>query len=303
MLIKSNYNILQAWLITSQKFALIFIYTFLVSYIDDALDLELYSLSNSSLAIIATGVTIFLGFRINSAYGRWWEARQIWGEMVNICRNFGSCTAVFSDKNNKPLQREVVYNLIGFINATRLHLRKQSEADWQNELWHYRINKTSLFSEQEVQHLTAKKNKPTQILHLMSDKLSQMADSEYTKVYLNQLLQPFYNCLGKCERIKNTTFPWGYSFYTLRFVWVLTLLIPFALLKEFNFFNVLECTLASTLFVTAEQVGRNLDSPFEHSFNDTPMSTLCKSIEIDLLEQLGEKEIPSPLTAKKGILF
>lgn len=308
MLVKNIYNIAEAWKVTGKKFLIVFLYTFTASYIDDYYNVHFADLSKLTLGMIATGVTIFLGFRINSAYNRWWEARQIWGAMVNNCRNFGSTVSVFTEATMKEHTRDIVFNLIGFINATRLHLRRQTETEWQNELWNYQTNGRNLFSPEEVATIKNKTNKPTQILHLISHKLDSLAshstapNAAFFKVYLNQLLLPLYDCLGKSERIKNTPFPWGYAFYTVRFVWIFTLLLPLTFNTDASLANILGCTLASMLFITAEQVAHNLDSPFENSFNDTPLTAICRTIEIDLLEQLNEKEIPKTIEPKDGVL-
>lgn len=304
MLIKSPYNIIQAWKVTGLKFLLFFIYAACIASLESYLNFDIHHFSTSTIAIFGTGVSIFLGFRINSAYGRWWEARMIWGSIVNNSRNFGSTIAIFLSKSQC---KEIVYNLIGFLAAARLSLRKAPEETWQKELWNYRVNQEPLFTPEEVDKLKRIHNKPSQIIYLISHKLSKALkssshDSDYKQVYLNQLILPMYDNLGKAERIKNTVFPWGYRFYTLRFVWLLALAIPLTFTNGLDVFRIIECALASTLFVTAEQVANNLDNSFENNFNDTPMTAISRTIEIDLLEQLEISPVPEPIKPTNGIL-
>mgnify|MGYP005875306507 CR=1 FL=1 len=169
------------------------------------------------------------------------------------------------------------------------------------------IDDSHLFTQAEIEHLKNTTNKPVQILQLIAQKMDVAFTTEdrlelKLLFFMNQLTK-FHDIQGKCERIKNTVFPWGYAFYTHRLVWVFGLLIPIGLIQELNWSNILVCAILSTVFITVEQVGRNLDNPFEYSFNDTPMSALCRTIEIDLLEQLKESHTLKPVTPQNGVLF
>ncbi len=312
MIVKEHANILKAWKTTGKKFLIFFLFGLFVQILEHQYAVDMYHISISSIAIIGTGVSIFLGFRINSAYARWWEARKIWGGIVNDSRHFGSALAnlmpnVNQDEQASSLKKEIIYNLLGFINVLRLHLRRQGEEAWQNEVWDYEINGHRYFSDEESTYLKTQANIPTQTLHLIMEKITKAftnaPEKEYQYIYITHVLRAFFDHMGKCERIKNTVFPWGYDFYTKRFVWLLAFLIPLGILNDLNVYDLLLCSTASTLFVTIEQVGHNLDSPFENSFNDTPMSTICRNIEIDLLQQMDEPTVPAALQPVDGLLW
>ena len=221
MLIKSSYNIIQARKVTGLNFSLLFICAVCIASLQSCLNFDIHHFSTSTIAIFGAGVSIFWGFRINSAYGRWWEARMIWGSIVNNSCNFDSTIAIFLSKSQC---KEIVYNKIGLLAAARLSLRKVPEETWQKELWNYQVNQEPLFNPEEVDKLKRIHNKLSQIIYLISHKLSKALkssshNSDYKQVYLNQIIVPMCDNLGKSERIKNTLFPWGYRFYTLRFVW------------------------------------------------------------------------------------
>lgn len=313
MLINNKYNKFKALKVTGSKFFIFIAFNIVLALLSEYIQTKNFIFSTELLAILGSGVGVFLAFRINSGYDRWWEARKIWGEMVNVSRTFGlAITGMISKQKfsemtevDKNFQREIIYGHIGFINALRMHLRKNDEHVWNNELWERELNNGKIFSPKDQENLKNKFNKPAQILQLQSQKISHFFDSDSAKDYryveLIRLLKLFYDIQGKCERIKNTVFPWGYAFYTHAFVWLMAFLIPLGFIDSWDLQDIYLCAAISTTFITIEQVGSNLDKPFEDSFNDTPMSALCRSIEIDLLEQLGEPRT-EPLSPYKGVL-
>jgi putative membrane protein len=314
MLINNKLNVHFALKVTGKKFIMFLLFAFLIGYLSRfPIIHDIILFSPSLLAILGSGVGVFLAFRINSGYDRWWEARKIWGEMVNVSRSFGmSVTAMITNgkfstisDEEKVLQKQLIYRHIGFVNSLRLHLRQNSEKEWKTDLWERKVNNMALVSTEERLALQQQFNIPAQILQKQSQEISAFFDGnpekEFRYLKLIGLLETFYNIQGKSERIKNTVFPWGYAFYTHRLVWLMSILIPFGFIDNISPQSIFLSAVISTTFVTIEQVGRNLDNPFNNSFNDTPLSTLCRSIEIDLLEQLGEQRT-DPLQAEGGVL-
>lgn len=248
------------------------------------------------ITILAAAVSIFLGFRINSGYDRWWEARKIWGEITNDSRAFIATALALSD-DNIEIKRVIEIHL-AYINALRLSLRQQSETQ-DIERW----LTPNLWQQINLSH-----NLATQINRIQAQYLKDLIsgntfDTELKHLKLLEFNDRFYASQGKCERIKNTVFPWGYAKYTKIFVWLMACLLPFHLVTELNLQSVVLCSLISFVFVTVEKVGSNLDNPFQNSFNDTPMSAICRNIEIDLLQMLGIKPVPAPVSAKNGVLM
>ena len=312
MLVNSRFNIWKAIQTTGAKFLFFVAWSSGISGLSKWYGIPETFLPTPMLMVLGSGVGVFLAFRINSGYDRWWEARKIWGELQGVSRSFALSVTAFlvnenpsvGEQSDKASQKELIYLHLGFVNSLRLYLRNSDSRTWENELWSRNINGTPLVPESEAEKIKNTRNIPCQIVQLQGQKITRFFQSDLDDLryfQLFRLVYQFNDILGSCERIKNTTFPWGYAFYTRHLVWLMAALLPFGFVQELDIAGIILCALISTTFVTIEQVGRNLDNPFENAFNDTPMSSLSRLIEIDLLEQLGE-ESPAPLQAQNGVL-
>ena len=120
-----------------------------------------------------------------------------------------------------------------------------------------------------------------------------------------------YTLQGACERIKNTPFPRQYAYFSNVFVQIFVLLLPFGLLGEFSkladgngvWLNIPFSLLISWIFTTMEIVGDNSEDPFENYVNDVPMTAICRTVEIDLREMLGETQLPARMQPVNDILL
>jgi putative membrane protein len=266
------------------------------------------------LSVLITALSMFLAFQINQCYERWWEARRLWGQLVNISRSFGRqvttlisarrLVAIPDENAAKLLQQKLVYRHIAYVNALRICLRKNnklSKDDWQ-ELG-------SWLDELEIVHLRRNANIPTQLILLQGKSIAALVGKWTEQPILLQfddIFKQIDDIQGGCERIKRTAFPDRFRFHTHNFVWLLAMLIPFCLIESGKHFDIIEIimdTFLSFVFVTIERLGSELRDPFENKANDTPMSALCRAIEIDLRQQLDEDVILTPLEPKNGILM
>ncbi len=119
---------------------------------------------------------------------------------------------------------------------------------------------------------------------------------------LDSTLTEFYNIQGACERIKTTIFPRLYGYFTMSFTWVFAFAMITSLADEFDWQTLIMRGLVAFVFLTLDQLGRAMTEPFENQAQDTPMSALCRTIEIDLRQQLGESEVPPPLEPVNGVV-
>ena len=177
-----------------------------------------------------------------------------------------------------------------------------SEKDW--------LFLAPFLSDTEIIELKDAINVPTQLLQKQGEVLGALIGKDWGEqqvlLQLDSSLSLLCDIQGGCERIKRTAFPDRFNFHTRIFVWLLALLIPFSLIESEQHFDVVAMvteTLLSFIFVTIERLGAELRDPFENRINDTPMSALCRTIEIDLRQQLGENSIPPPLKPIKGVLM
>ncbi|MFD2935382.1 bestrophin family protein [Spirosoma flavum] len=263
------------------------------------------------LGTIGTAVAITLGFRNNSAYERFWEARTLWGGLVYQSRIFSrQLLSVYippgapleTERNLLDLHRSFMYRQIAFAHALRMHLRREELTN--SACW---TQLGPLLSADELTILQQAINKPNCLLNLQSMAYAKVNDSQesslFRQIQLETILAEFTQLQGKCERIKNTPLPRQYAFFTKVFVWIFVGLIPFGLVGELGWLTIPTSVLLSWIFVTLEQVGDYTENPFEGGINDVPMSALCQTIEMEGKEWLGEANLPKALQPTDGILL
>lgn len=290
------------------------------------------------LSTIGIAVAFYIGFKNNASYDRFWEARKIWGGIVNYSRTWGNQVLSFVDPRNSnnetekenlfAYQKELIYNHIAWLNALRLHLRKPNPNSMKlsksvkksmtigaPEDNHWKDEVFAFLSQTNCTNLYDVVNKPTQIIRLQGEILKNHMHKnglidDFRHMEMMRALEEFYTLQGKCERIKNTPFPRQYGYFSKVFTWIFIFLLPFGLIGEFakigHHLEVLAIpfgVLISWIFSTMEMVGDNSEDPFENFVNDVPMTALCRTIEIDLREMLGETDLPPKVQPVNGILM
>lgn len=274
--------------------------------------LEKVVLPFSVAAILGSALAIFLAFRNNNSYNRWWEARTLWGSIINnsrifarqIIANADNAVAVgkASSQQVDDYKRELMYRQIAFAHALRLHLRRQDSWD---EIRH-------LLSEHEYQHLLQKTNKPNYLLQNQGIRIKEGMRSEILGAFDNISLEPtlagFNNFQGACERIKNTPLLRQYHFFTKLFMVVFMVILPFSLIGDFNKMGIPALMipvsiLVSFVFGVMGKVGEVNEDPFENRITDVPMTSICNTIERDLKEMLEERNLPAKMEAQNGFVF
>lgn len=270
-------------------------------------DRAIFSLTYFGLMVAA--LSIFLVFRVNEAYSRWWEARTLWGAIVNSSRNFArQATTLIAAPDDDPtaaaelptIHRELVYRQIAYVNALRLSLRRQD--DW-HELGEF-------LSQPEFDALENVANKANQLLQRQSERLADLRTrgfvTEFGRVMIDRSVSALLDAQGGCERIKNTAFPDRIAFFGQTVAWVLAIFVPVSVADSSYRFEVVELVvipILMTAFLLTERLGSELKKPFENLPNDTPMTSICRTIEIDLRNQLGERDVPAPVEPVAGILM
>lgn len=265
----------------------------------------------SIAGILGSALAIFIAFRNQSSYARWWEARTIWGGIINNSRIFARQIIANVDnavtigkvaKQDADLyKKEMIDRQIAFAHSLRLHLRKQINLD---ECRH-------LLSESEFQEIKQKKNRPNILLHKQGVRIKEAMQKEILGAFDNISMEPnlatFSNWQGACERIKNTPLPMNYQYFTKLFLYVFIFVLPICLIGEFAKMNIPFLVIPVSfiicfVFAVMNRVGEINENPFENQMSDIPMTALCNTIERDLKEMLGEP-LPEKLEAKNGYLF
>ncbi len=297
---------------------------------------EFLALPFVPIGVIGTAVAFYVGFKNNSSYDRLWEARRIWGSLVNASRAWGAlvldyisnlhATQTASAEELREIKRQLLYRHLAFLTALRVQLRSRSV--WQEHghdreiLDHIEAfrphgldEELRLFlPEEEVQAFTKRQNAATQLLRRQSAQLAEVRASgllsDYYHVELEKLIVEFYNQQGAAERIKSFPFPRQYAFFSYLFVWLFIGVLPLGLLTELAkmgsyhvWLTIPAYTVIAWMFNTMEVVGDTSENPFENGINDVPITTICRTIEIDLREMLGETDLPKRLVPVENILM
>jgi putative membrane protein len=285
------------------------------------------------ISAIGVAVAFYLGFKNNSSYDRLWEARRVWGSLVNASRSWGIAVMHFIERKGqtvpddeiKAIHQELLYRHLAFLNALRVQLRKP--APWEQgyktsqTLADEAVNSgridaaiTPFLGDHEANEMVGCRNSATQILHRQSERLQELRNagliSEFNRIELYRLLSEFYNQQGASERIKGFPFPRQYAYFSLVFTWMFVLMLPFGLVPEFAKFGeeyvwmiIPFYTLISFVFNTMEIVGATSENPFENGLNDVPITAICRNVEIDLREMLGEVNLPKKAEPVHDILM
>ncbi|MEL6652841.1 MAG: bestrophin family ion channel [Bacteroidota bacterium] len=298
------------------------------------------------LSVIGTAVAFYVGFKNNQAYSRLWEARKIWGAIVNSSRAWGSTIKAFVDGHFSQLsisQEEVhgihqtlIYRHIAWLYSLRsqlliptswehissrnAHMRRYTEARAKRfGLGLFGDDPTvehlqKYLPESEYERLINYKNTATQIIDQQAQHLKELHHQglidDFRHMELQKILYDFYVHQGKCERIKKFPLPRQYGSASFIFVGIFIFLLPFGMVSEFQklgaggaWLAIPFSVLVGWVYLFMELVGDYSENPFEGLGNDIPMLALSRTIEIDLLEMLGETELPEGIKAKRGVLM
>ncbi|MEQ8908826.1 MAG: bestrophin family ion channel [Vicingaceae bacterium] len=282
------------------------------------------------LSVIGIAVAFYLGFKNNSSYDRTWEARKIWGGIVNDSRSFGAAVIAFvKGKESDKVKKELIYRHIAWLTALRYQLRLSKE--WEHthdriqekyvptvcESFFERLNEdlAPYLDQQEIRSIENSTNIATQLQKNQAKRLQELRDQEYFEDFrhmeFHQLITRFYDGQGKAERIKNFPFPRQYASTALWLTLVFSLLIPFGLLDIFNqaeqsflyWCGPLISALIIWIFFLMEKIGDYSENPFEGTYNDVPITSIARGIEIDMREMIDDDNIPVGFNSENGFLL
>lgn len=292
------------------------------------------------IALLGTAVAFVVGFKNNASYERMWEARRIWGSIVNNSRSWGVMVRDFTSNKHavNPLSdSELAEMRFGFmkrhfawLTALRFQLRekriweaiyKPHNQEYKDKWFTVEEHNGSMhdalkahLSPEELQDISGKSNKAAHILALQSQHLRALLDQglieDFRHMELEKLIQEFYNQQGASERIKNFPYPRQYATLNLYFIRIFVFLIPLGMLQEFSklggnliWLTIPFSVLSSWIFTTLEKIGESTESPFEGSANDVPITAISRNIEIDLCELYKQSQVPVPKTPENNILL
>ena len=246
-------------------------------------------------ALLGTALAFFIGFNNNQAYDRWWEARKIWGGLVNDSRSWARgvlhyCSPLTTEKQAAlaPVQTRMVQRHLAFLYALKANLRKSEDTVYSQYL-----------SDHEMLEVARHSNTHNAILEYQSKDLEWLAQQGHVDGFrfqvLNEMIVRFCDGMGKSERIKNTVFPTSYHYFTRLFIWVFVVLITIVCAQSVGAWSILLGWLIGFVFHTTHLIGLSLLNPFDPIPSGIPLDQITRTIEINLLEMLGKTEVPQPV--------
>jgi putative membrane protein len=237
--------------------------------------------------MIGTIISLLLAFKSNQAYDRWWEARIIWGSIVNESRTLVRQILTFYKDPDFSVE----------ANEFKKNFTKRQIA-WCYSLGQALRNKDAikpiknLISEEELRFVKNHQNIPNAILLLHARDLriarKQKRFNTYQQVEIDNTLTRLCDAMGKCERIKNTIFPTTYSMYIRMTLCLFVLLLPFGLISLLSWFAIPLITIIGGTFFLIEKMAIHLQDPFENRPTDTPVTAISNTIEKNLMQMLNE---------------
>jgi len=240
-------------------------------------------------------LAIFLGFRNSAAYDRYWEARKLWGELVIRCRSLSRQCQSFvrapreagaGAEAPEQVHQRMVYRAIAFVHALRLQLRDQGDAD-DLRRW---------LPEAEWPRVQAAASKPDAVMQAMGRELGQcQRDGRIDACLASSIdgtLSAMTAAAASCERIRGTPIPFSYTLLLHRTAYLYCFLLPFGLVDTIGFMTPFVVVIVAYTFFGLDALGDEIEEPFGLEPNDLPLDTLCRTIEISLLESLAEPAPP-----------
>ena len=279
----------------------ILIYIGIISALDYQYHLEDLHFPLAIVAVLGTVIGLLLAFRTNSSYDRWWEARTLWGAIVNDSRTWARQLLEFTPSENldeakKEKLKTMSYRQIAWCYALSRSLRKQKP---DHEL-------SCFLDSTEINRYGASHNVPNDLLLTQAGELQKLYRDGSLELFqfieLEKTLTRLTNSMGGCERIKNTKFPESYSLLVHLLIYVFVLFLPFGLVEVPALGLVVTSLFLAFSFLLIERVSVYLQDPFSNRSSDTPMLALSRTIEINIKQMLGDDEIPDPHKPVNGVL-
>ncbi len=330
----NHYKVIEILLWTRRTILILLIIATVPTVLYQVFDWHWIAIPWVPITLVGTASAFIVGFKNTQTYNRVWEARQIWGAIINSSRAWGILVKDFiknpnSSAETKEIHRELLYRHVAWLTALRFQLREPRA--WETLSKHYNKDYKRFYSipekeqkldeelskfisGEDLAYALSKKNRATHLISLQSKRLRQLKEAGYIEplnyVELENTLVNFYDQQGKCERIKNFPYPRQFASISLYFIQIFVFIMPFGMLKEFEklgehmvWLTIPFSMLVSWVFSSMEQIGETSENPFEGSFNDVPITAMTRTIEIDLREMLDETNVPPAIQPVNNILL
>jgi len=257
------------------------IFTILVAFAFDyfKIDNSVFPATIGMHSLLGIVLGLFLVFRTNSAYDRWWEGRKLWGSMVNSTRNLALKLNAYLSKEDHESRLWYANMISNFVFASKEHLRKG-----------VLLHELSQSDETFLEKLKNYKHKPNHIASLLYSKTNELYKAKLITgdqlINTDKELKDFMDIVGACERIKFTPIPYSYSMYIKKFIFIYIVTLPFAFVTTYSYFTMIIVAIITFVLLSIELIAEEIEDPFGKDINDLPTDELAVKIKENIEEIL-----------------
>ena len=259
------------------------LYSLVVCLAIDIWDLTEYLTINTTIfSLLGVLLSIFLVFRTNTAYDRWWEARKQWGALVNNTRNLAIYVDTMFPEKNEGIRHFMAIHISNFCLALVEHLREG-----------VKIEKLIYLKEEQQAEYESKGHIPNHIAKQIFDRIAaahrsgEINEGDYINIKAQH--QSLLDILGACERIKKTPIPFSYAVYLRIFITAYGIILPFAMASQFAYLTVPIDMFLFFALIGVELLGEEIEDPFGLDCNDLPTGDIAHTIKNNVFEILEDR--------------
>lgn len=243
-------------------------------------------------AFIGTAISILLSFKLSQSYDRWWEARKVWGAIVNDSRSFVIQLQTLTVKGNETTIGKIAFRQIAWCYSLGQSLRGLNAME----------NLDKFISPQDLEEIKQHNNKPLALLHLHGKDIKELKEKNqldiFSQLQLDNTLVRLCDAQGKSERIKSTVFPVTYRLFLHAIIYLFVITLAISLRVDGVFETPLLIAISAAFFLL-EKSATHMQDPFENRPTDTAVTAIARTIEINIKQLLKEAEIPKPYQSEK----
>ena len=247
-------------------------------------------IETSALAVFGIAIGLFLGFRNNACYDRWWEGRKRWGSLVIEVRNYARLVTLLTDKH------ELGVKLVKYASAHSHALRHALRGD-PGAI----PDRDKYLDAEDVAYVSKSPNPPDAVLILANKTLGRIRKEtdlidSISAIAVTEALNKLSIVQGSCERILTTPVPFPYTLLVHRTIWLYVIVVPFAIAAETHWFNPLIMGVIGYTFFGLDEVAYQLENPFNYSsVHSLPLEAMCRTNDISVAMALEDELIPPKL--------
>lgn len=248
------------------------------------------------VSVLGAAIGIYVSFRTNSAYDRWWEARKLWGQLVNTSRHF--CAEALAYVGAGPECAALILRQALYVHVLRCDLRREALGEDED------VSRALEEAEENLARLptsftTALLRK--QLIEVTQSHRSGKLDALQLQS-LDRSLATLLDVQGGCERIRNTPLPPGYGYIAEMLIRLYAVVLPLAIADDLHWLALPVSLVVCLSLKLINEVGRVLEDPFTNSWEALPLLSICRTIERDLREALGLSSVSIPAAAPNAIV-